>query len=230
MTTFLLPGEKELFFLINGAHTPFMDGVMWLYSGMEIWMPLAVALLFTATYKKSWREWAVILLSFVVLALVCDFVSAGLLKPLVQRPRPTGFPGVAEFVRILGERKIDSGSYGFISGHSTQCFAIAMFSSLIFRKRLYAGVAFSWALVMGYSRIYLGAHFPGDVLGGMVAGILLAYGVYKLYRLIVAAGAKKGIFRPTVYTDDRIRDFSLGIIGYIILFSLLSPWLIPLLK
>ena len=230
MTTFLLPGEKELFFVINGAHTPFMDGVMWLYSGMEIWVPLVLALLFTMMYKKSWREWALILLSFVVLALVCDYVSAGLFKPWVQRPRPSGFPGVAELVWTLGERKIDSGSYGFISGHSTQCFAIAMFSSLVFRKKLYTGVAFGWALIMGYSRIYLGAHFPGDVLGGMIAGMILAYVVYKLYRLAVAAGAKKGIFRTPVYARNRIRNLSFGIIGYILLFSLLSPWLVPLFK
>lgn len=224
MTEFLLPGEKELFFWINGAHSEFMDAVMSLYSSGKIWFPAALSVLFAVVYKKSWKEWLLVLLFFVIVILVCDFVSARIFKPLVARPRPTSFPGVMESVRTLSGKISGRVSYGFISGHATQAFGFAMFTSLLFRNKLYSWVIFLWAVIMAYSRIYLAAHFFSDVLGGAVMGMLVGFLLYRIYLLITRFGEKRNIVIPARYSDKRIRLLSLLLVAYIVSFSLIQLW------
>ncbi|MCD8185051.1 MAG: hypothetical protein LUD68_00895, partial [Rikenellaceae bacterium] len=111
---FSYTGEKELFFLINGLHSPWLDNLMWLYSGIKIWVPVAVGMIFFLVYKKNWREWIGILGLLMLLVLACDFVSGELIKPWFGRPWPTSFPGIMEQVRTLGERRLDTVNYGFV--------------------------------------------------------------------------------------------------------------------
>lgn len=122
----------------------------------------------------------IILTTLIILA--ADQISSGLIKPLVQRPRPSHEPGLMEMLHYV--YGYHGGQFGFVSSHAANTLALAVWISLLFRNRtlLYAMVTFY--LVNCYSRIYLGVHYPGDILCGSVIGALcgwLGYTIYKVY-------------------------------------------------
>lgn len=221
----LLPYETDLFFLIHDARSTFADGVMQLYSGRMVWILPACFIVAFVIYKKNWKEWIPILVAIILLFILCDKISAGIIKPYFARPRPAQYPGIMEQLGFFEQyaRK----SYGFISAHTTNAFGFAMFSSLLFRYRPYSVLIFIWALIMSYSRIYLGVHFVSDVLGGMIVGMLIGDLVYLLYRVLMKklSGRYQG-FQMASFSHARVRILILGIAGYIILFSTLSPLLL----
>ena len=221
----LISHEADLFFSINGTRNCFLDSMMWLYSGMKIWMPLAVFFIFMLMYKKNWQKWLPVLLAIVLVFACCDLFSSHLIKPLFQRARPTHYPDIMEHVKIL--YGYTGGQYGFISGHATNSFGFAMFTALLFRNKSYSIFIFLWAFVMVYSRVYLGVHFISDIVGGIVAGLLIGFGVYKLY---IRAVRKLQFAGEACYAKGEINVLTLVSVFYILLFSVLGEVLILFLK
>ncbi|WP_163268159.1 phosphatase PAP2 family protein [Dysgonomonas sp. 216] len=193
-----LPYEKSLFLFVNGTHTYFWDNTMWLFSDLKIWMPMTLVLIINIIYKMSWTKWLPILLAIIVVFTLCDQFSSHLMKPLFERPRPTHYPGIMENVRTLNG--YTGGKYGFISGHATNSFGFAMFTLLLFRNRYYSIVILLWAVLISYSRVYLGVHFISDIIAGAISGSILGALVYKLYQL----GRKKII---QYYETDTVTVF-----------------------
>jgi len=221
MTDKLIPGEEKLFFLINGSHTHFLDSVMWSFSSIKIWLPIGMLIILGIVYKKSWKQWIPVLLAITLLFVLCDQFSSHLIKPLVARPRPTHYPGIMEHVRTLFG--YTGGKYGFISGHATNSFGFAIFSSLLFKNKFYTSVVFLWAFIVAYSRIYLGVHFVSDILGGMVSGLLIGYLVYSAYRYTSEKIAvKNGSYTMTVFSQKQTRLLTILILLYMILLPILS--------
>ncbi|MDR3117920.1 MAG: phosphatase PAP2 family protein [Mediterranea sp.] len=219
----LIPGEEKLFFLINGAHT-YLDCMMWVFSSIKIWIPLAAFILLNIAYKRSWRQYLPIFMLLVLLFFVCDQFSSHLIKPLVARPRPTHYPGIMEHVKILFD--YTGGRYGFISGHATNSFGFAVFSALLFKNRCYSFVVFSWAAIVAYSRIYLGVHFISDILGGMVSGLLIGYLVYGFYLFIIKKiSTGNDSFAIAAYSLHRVRLLTIGITFYLILITTFSTYI-----
>lgn len=221
MTDKLIPGEEKLFFLINGLHTYFLDSVMWSFSSIKIWLPIGMLIILGIVYKKSWKQWIPVLLAITLLFVLCDQFSSHLIKPLVARPRPTHYPGIMEHVRTLFG--YTGGKYGFISGHATNSFGFAIFSSLLFKNKFYTSVVFLWAFIVAYSRIYLGVHFVSDILGGMVSGLLIGYLVYSAYRYTSEKIAvKNGSYTMTVFSQKQTRLLTILILLYMILLPIFS--------
>ncbi|MDR2138123.1 MAG: phosphatase PAP2 family protein [Tannerella sp.] len=178
----ILTCERNLFLWINRSHTPFLDAVLWPFSGMMAWCPPLLVLLYF--YLKRRKEWIPVSLTAGLIFVLCCVVSALLFKPAFARFRPTAHPLFMESVVLLRDYRAD-GVYGFISGHAASAFGYAVLSLLQVKNRIYTLVILLWAFLMGYSRIYLGAHFISDVLGGLVAGSLLGWAVYGAYRYAV---------------------------------------------
>lgn len=171
--------EKDLFLLFNSPHSPYLDSVMYLISDKYPWILYSILLLFLLLYKQKGKECLLLVLGLVLLIFVGDQLSSHVLKPLFQRYRPTHHPETMELVQtVLGYR---GGSYGFISGHTTNYFSFATFTALLLRDRLYTVMAVLVAATVAYSRIYLGVHFITDVIPGIVIGSLIGWGVYTLY-------------------------------------------------
>ncbi|MDH6355555.1 undecaprenyl-diphosphatase [Dysgonomonas sp. PH5-45] len=209
----LLPLERELFLWLNSAHNDFWDIFMTLYSGKLIWIPLSITLFFTLIYKVKWKEAVFTIIFITLLILLCDQISSGVIKPFFSRFRPTHHPDFKSFVTIVDGYR--GGRYGFISAHATNGFGVATFLSLLFRNKALSVSLYAWALITCYSRIYLGVHFITDIIGGIILGIALAFGVYYLYLLSRQKILKidKTDLKKPIYSKIR---------AYIIIYSLLT--------
>lgn len=173
------------------------------------------------------KIWIPILLAIILLFILCDQFSSHFVKPLVARPRPSHYPGIMEYVRVFDGYK--GGINGFISGHATNSFGFAMFSALLFKDKFYTGVVFLWALIVAYSRIYLGVHFVSDILGGMIAGVLIGYVVYSAYRyLVTKLSAKNDSYKITVFPKKQTHLIAVIVFAYLILLIIFSTLIEPL--
>lgn len=176
----ILPYERETFLWLNEFHNVFWDSFMWMYSGKATWIPLVLVGLGVFFYKTKWKLGVLLLLSMILLGVLCDQLSAGVIKPIFERLRPSHHPDFKEYVNIVNNYR--GGRFGFISAHATNGFGVATFLSLVFKYRRFSVVIFLWATVTAYSRIYLGVHFISDIIGGMLLGILMGFLVHLLFQ------------------------------------------------
>ncbi len=217
----ILEMERGLFFLINSSHSPFWDQVMWLYSGLLIWLPFIIFFCFMLIYKKSWKEWLPVLGSILIIDILCILFSSFITKPLFARPRPIFHPSFMEDVRTLYESILEP--YGFVSGHSAVSFGMALFTALLFRNRIYSIAIFVWAFIMAYSRVYLGVHFISDIVAGGLAGMVIGFLIYLLYHYYIKRYySKRNKSVEPVYPSARGKILGIALLSYIALFTLLS--------
>ncbi|MCS2893240.1 MULTISPECIES: phosphatase PAP2 family protein [Parabacteroides] len=199
----ILVYERDLFFMLNGSDSPFLDRFMWIFSGKTVWLPLAAFILIVLLYKKKWRESILILLAIVLVVTLCDQFASHVCKPIFTRFRPTHHPDFMDQVKtVFGYR---GGKYGFISSHAANAFGFATYMSLLFRYRLFTWTIFLWAVLTAYTRVYLGVHFISDIVPGAIAGVFFGGLVYWLYVKVhpVVTGSNGEV--SAIYSDKRKR-------------------------
>jgi undecaprenyl-diphosphatase len=171
--------ELNLFFAINHNHHPFLDVLMIAISSRWTWIPLYVLLLFFIWkyFKKRTFE---ILVYIVFLIVLCDQGSV-IIKNTVARLRPCHEPSIASFANLADGC---GGKFGFVSSHAANAMGLSLFIILVFSKlkNSYRWLMLVYVVLIGYSRIYLGAHYPSDILGGYLLGALIAIIVYYTLR------------------------------------------------
>jgi undecaprenyl-diphosphatase len=162
--------DRSLFLFLNGLHTAWLDQVMYWISNALIWIPFYFILLWMVV-KKYGRN-TLWILFFVALMIATGDQLTNVVKESVQRLRPSQDATLCCVHTVNGYK---GGIYGFYSAHASNTFALAVFLTIILRKhyRWLAAVLLAWAFIMSYTRIYLGVHYPGDMLTGMTAGIFL---------------------------------------------------------
>ena len=181
MLDYLNDIDTEALLAINGWHGTFQDALWWMVSAKWSSALLLVAFIWILLHQN--RRHALLVLAMVVLAFVlADQISSGLIKHLVERLRPTREPSLDNMVHIVNDYR--GGMFGFVSSHAANAFAASTLIALIMRHRLVTFSLFTWALLQCYSRVYLGVHYPGDILGGIVVGLLVGWLVWRLMRWI----------------------------------------------
>jgi undecaprenyl-diphosphatase len=171
--------DTQLFFYLNGKHNGFWDFVMFWSSEKLIWIPLyAIFLYLIIRYYKKNSVWVIV--SAILMIVVSDQLSVHAFKNVFQRLRPCHEPELEGLVYLVKNKC--GGDFGFVSSHAVNHFAMAVFFSLIFLKRIryFIPVILFWAAFISYSRIYLGVHYPGDVICGGLAGGAIGYLFGKL--------------------------------------------------
>jgi len=178
MTGFLNDIDTRLFLFLNGLNHPVADPVMVVVSAKLTWLPLYAVVLGLLIYHFRKRAWIPVLAAILTLAIT-DMGSVHLFKNVFLRLRPCHEPALEGLVHIVNGRC--GGSYGFVSSHAANTFGFAALMALVLKKHLpMAGpVLWCWAAVVSYSRIYLGVHYPGDIVGGALLGVVAGWLVWK---------------------------------------------------
>ena len=174
--------DESLFLTLNAHHNLFFDQVMWLFSNKIFWGPLYVWFLWLLCRQFPKQYWT-LLLTILVMIVASDQLC-NLSKDGFMRLRPTNEEHLQGLIHIVNG--YTGGMYGFYSGHASNSFAVAIFliASVSKGRKYIIPVALAYAILTSYSRIYLGVHYPGDVITGMLAGSLLGLGFAFAHKLL----------------------------------------------
>lgn len=173
----LIHFDQCLLLRLNGSESLFWDGFMMTVTKTGTWIPLAFALFYVLIKNNSMRQTFFILLMIALTITVADQFSSTFCKPYFARFRPTHDPMLMAHVDVVDNYR--SGLYGFISSHAANTFGVFIYVSLLMRSTSLGISLFVWAAICSYSRIYLGVHYPGDILAGALSGLLI--GIFFWY-------------------------------------------------
>ena len=179
----ILHFDEELFLFLNGLGTTTWDGFWLVITNKLTFIPLYAILLFLIYRKLGIKTLLLLILVIVALITFTDQVT-NLFKDGFERLRPCREEGVKEFMRFIAPR---CGKYGFFSGHSSNTMAVAVFAGLLLKPyyKYLIFILLFWSAVVAYSRIYVGVHYPLDIICGMTFGAISGFGFYKLQKYLV---------------------------------------------
>jgi undecaprenyl-diphosphatase len=211
----LLQFDQDLLLALNSFTSPLFDNFFWVVTSKSIWFPLYAMILYVV-FKNQGLKGFVTIIALAVLVALCDQISTNVFKEGFERLRPSRDPALEGMVDLINGKR--GGKFGFVSSHATNSFGLAVFSLLLFRYRWYSVFILGWALLNSYSRIYMGVHYPGDILGGLILGSLIGWFVYWLYKRLTSRFLQVS---DEILPISREREFSISSVSQIIFTGIL---------
>lgn len=189
--------DKQLLLALNGSDSLFLDGLVKTLTTATTWIPLYMALLYLVVKNSD----AVVKVAMVLAGVgLCVFIAGSLddliVKPLVARWRPTHDGEIGMMVDIVNGYR--GGNYGFFSAHASNTFSIAIFFALLIRSHVLTVALVTWSLVNCWTRMYLGVHYPVDILCGLLWGGAVGTGIWYLYHYVYSR-----MFAPRDYVSSQ---------------------------
>lgn len=212
--------DKQLLLVLNGSDSLFIDGLAKTLTAATLWIPLYISLFYLVL--KNNDSFIKVLLVLVGAGL-CVFIAGSLddmiVKPMVARWRPTHDNEIGMIVDVVNGYR--GGRYGFFSAHASNTFSIAIFFSLLIRSRLLTVSLITWSLVNCWTRMYLGVHYPGDILCGLLWGGIVGVGVWLLYRQVYKRLFASKVFISTYYTTTGYQLVDVDVVISVLVFTLI---------
>ena len=204
MIEFLQDIDRELLLGINGSDSLYLDRLVRTLTNGLTWIPLYLSLFYMVMKNNdNFRRLLLVLGGAGLCVLLAGTVDDVIVKPLVARWRPTHDPQIGILVDIVDGYR--GGKYGFFSAHASNTMSIATFFCWLARSRRLSITLVIWSLVNCWTRMYLGVHFPGDILVGLIWGITVGTGVYFLYRRLTRGMYTPRNLNPAQYTTTCYR-------------------------
>ncbi len=183
MLDFLIDIDSQIFLFFNGLHLPYFDHFMMAFTGKLIWVPMYASILYILFRRFGWKVALCYTFAIPLVIFCTDQLCATIIRPWVERLRPTNLDNpINSLVHIVDGYR--GGKYGFPSCHAANSFALAIFLSFLFAKRRFTIFILIWALLNSYTRLYLGVHYPGDLIIGAIVGSSIGYLGYRLAKSI----------------------------------------------
>ncbi len=169
--------DEQLLIFLNQFHSPAFDSIAFYVTKTEFWVPLYAFLLYLI-FKDPKKEGWFAVAGIVVSIILTDQITSALMKPYFERLRPSHEPALEGILHLVNNYR--GGLYGFASGHAANTTGIAVLCFLLLRPTYpLAWTIFFWAAIMSYTRIYLGVHYPGDILAGALVGVVSGYLAFR---------------------------------------------------
>jgi undecaprenyl-diphosphatase len=206
----LIQFDKQLLLAVNGSDSLFLDGMVMALTKAATWIPLYLAMFYVVLRNnKVWQLIVLILACAGLCTLFAGSLDDLLVKPTVARWRPTHDPEIGMLVDVVNEYR--GGNYGFFSAHASNTFSIAVFFSLLFRHRIVTCFLVAYSFINCWTRLYLGVHYPGDILVGLLWGATVGVCVWMLFKHLskrwAAPSTSTTLQEQTTITGYRVKDF-----------------------
>lgn len=177
----LLDVDRYILSFFNGSESVFVDGVVTILTSGFTWVLLYLVLFYIVIKNNDTMSQIGITIGCVLLCLLfADGLADGIVKPLVARPRPLNDPFIKHTIDIVAGSY--DRQYSFFSAHAANTFSLAIFFSLLFRRKAITVVLVAWSLLNCWTRLYMGMHYPSDIVVGLLWGFCVGGGVCSLFR------------------------------------------------
>jgi undecaprenyl-diphosphatase len=175
--------DKQLLLEVNGSDSLYLDRVAHKLTNALAWIPFYISLFYVVLKNNdSFRKILLVLGAVSVCVLLAGMVDDVIVKPTVARWRPTHDPEIGPLVDVVDGYR--GGKYGFFSAHAANTFSIAIFFCWMVRSRLLSLAMIIWSFTNCWTRLYLGVHYPGDILVGLIWGTIVgSFAYFLFYRL-----------------------------------------------
>ena len=222
---YLIELDKQLLLSVNGSPSLFLDGLAETLTTASTWIPLYTALLYLVAKSNDSLQKELLV---VACAGMCVFLAGSLndmfVKTAVARWRPTHDVEIGGLVDVVNGYR--GGSYGFFSSHASNTFSLAVFFSLLVRSRLLTFSLLAWSLLNCWTRMYLGVHFPGDILCGIVWGTLVGTVMWLIHRRVYRMLTTSVNYISTQYTSTGYQfsdvDAVVSVLAFTLIYAILK--------